>query len=190
MKKFNTEMEVRVVVLLAQGHTYSQVDEIFRKEFGRPIDDKLIAAVKKRNLPNLEMIKERLLAREEADALAIKQRANKMIVNRLKDDESQDSVLDKARREYVEGKIPLKEYTKIIRAHRRITINELVGVSREMHTQSDGGSPDTPDKKDLAALVEAIRSGNEIKVNQIIFNEGAIPDDLTSGTTPQPVQDL
>lgn len=194
IERFNQTLsvteEVRIVALLANNdYTYPQIQKIFESEFGRGLSQKAIQAVKKRNAKNLEAIKTKLMVRQEADALAIKHQANMMIQKRLTADDKVGEIIAAAQKQFLAGEIPLKEYVDVLRTNRPIAVTELVTVSKEMHAQSK--DDDTPDvtKKDLSALVSAIKSGDELVLNQLIFKAGD-GSDKHSSSTGEPIPSI
>jgi hypothetical protein len=162
--------ETRIVALLARGDTHAQIQEQMAREF-RGVHMRTIAAVKKRNKENFDIIRARLLEKQEHDASALKEKANKMISKKLDIEDKKLEIIQRAREDYLNGAISLKELTEILKRHRETTLTELVSVSKEMHNQSSEDPDSKPDaQKDLSDLVNAIRSGDEVKLQQIIFN--------------------
>ena len=162
------EEETRIVALLGRGDTHEEIQQNMEADY-RPVSRNTIIRVKKRNGPNLQIIKTRFLEKHEADALAIRQKANLIINKRLSMTERVSDLVAKAQKQYMEGEMTSDEYVEILKANREATMNELVGVSREMHNQAKEEEAPAGDQKDIAALVEAIRSGDEVTLNQIVF---------------------
>lgn len=165
--KLSIAEETRIVALLASGSTYETIKAEFKGI--RNLSDPTIAKVKKRNKENLDMIAERMLQRQEQDAASIKQKANKLIAKRLDQSDEFQDLLNATLDDFKSGKIDYKTYQDKIKAFRTLSVSELVSVSREMHTQS-GTEPakETP-HKDLQALVAAIRSGDEVRLSEMVF---------------------
>jgi hypothetical protein len=175
------QQETKIVALLARGDMYQEIIEAFKGE--RPLTNATISAVKKRNKENLELITQRQLEKEEADALAVKQKANKMIAKKLDQSDQNQETLDKANERYASGKITHKEYLSLTKHLKPVTIPELVSVSREMHTQSSAEPPKQDAHKDLQSLVAAIREGDEVELSKIVFRS---KDDLGDPSTEEP----
>jgi len=168
--RLTVEEETRIVAMLARGDSIIQVQEAMARDF-RPVNANTVSKVRARNKDNFEIIKARFLEKHESNERAIKEKANKIINKKLDSEEKKTEIIDKARSDYLNEVIDLKEYTEILRRHKETTLTELVTVSKEMHHQSVE-DPDKPsDKKDISDLVDAIRSGDEVKLQQIIFNE-------------------
>lgn len=177
------EEETYIVALLGRGDTRNQIVEQVKAKFGRQLSDGTLVAVRKRNKENLEIIKQRWLEKNEADAEAIKHKANKILSKRLDRDEKVNAVVEKARQDYLDKVIEFKEYLEIVRSHKENTISEIVSVSREMHNQvketpedrSSGGS-------NTDALIEAIKNSDTVALNQLIFKGGGGNDSSVDGS--------
>lgn len=161
--------ETKVVALLARGDRIQDIIDAFP---GRQykMSNKTVMAVRKRNAESLALLKQQALEKATEDAGSIKEKANKKISRRLDSDEKNRQVLEKAKSDMLDDKITWKEYKEILRAHKDLSIQELVSVSKEMHSQSSKATDDETPKADLAALVAAIKSGEETKITQVLFN--------------------
>lgn len=163
------EEETKIVALLARGDTQESIE----KEIG--ISQQTVSAVKKRNKENLAIISQKMLAKATEDALSIKQDANAKISHRLKRDDKAAQILDKAYDQYLNEEIDLKQFTEAARRIKELSINELVSVSKAMHDQSTAEEKPPATQSDLAALAMAIRSGDEVKITQAVFNAQSDP---------------
>lgn len=153
-------------MLLARGDTYKQI----QAQIERGVTDATISAVKKRNKDNLELIASKLMERAAEDAAGIKQKANTLISKRLDKVDDTFDILDKARQDWIDDKITWKEYEKIMRKFKDVSLGELVTVSKEMHAQSSKGDAPPSSPKDLADIAAAIASGDEVRITQAVFN--------------------
>jgi hypothetical protein len=169
--RLTAEEETKILALIVRGDTYSEIQKIMEKEH-RHVTQVTITKVKQRNKKNLEIIKARMQAKAETDAMALKDKANKILDKKLDRSEATEDILAKAQADYLDKKIEFKEYMEIIRTQREVSITELVSVSKEMHNQSKEDEATPVDKKDITALVQAIKSGDEVTLNQLIFNSG------------------
>lgn len=163
--------ELKIVALLARGDTYQQIQEYFQANAMRKPTNTTILNVRKRNKENLDLIKQKIIQKEAEDATSIKEKANSLIKKRLERADSEAKVLAIANQQFVDGEIDMEELTRVKRLIKETGMVELVAVSREMYAQSRADNDvvnNTP--KDLSALVAAIRSGDEVKLQQIIFN--------------------
>jgi hypothetical protein len=170
-KKLTVEQESRVIALLARGELYDDIRTHVKEHFGRTISKASIVSVKKRNKENLAIIRDKLLQKEEEDALALKDKANKYLNKRLDREIKTSQIIDDAQKAYLNGEITVEEYVGIVRSHKEITVTEVVNVSKTMHEQSKNTETVENTKTDTAALVEAIRSGDEVTISQLVFNK-------------------
>ena len=172
--RLTAEEETKVVALMARGDNYKEIRAYMEEHGLQAPSNETMLKIKKRNKENFDLIREKLADKEAEDALAIKNKANSAIKHRLDRYEKEAEILEKAHQQYIDGEIDIKEWTDIRKRVREANLTELIAVSREMHTQSRSDTDD--DKKtttrDLSALVQAIKSGDEVKLQQIIFNSG------------------
>lgn len=160
------ETETKCVAMIARGDLHEEIS----KELGIALQS--VGNIKKRNKANLQIIEQKLLTKATEDALSIKHNANKKISKRLMRDDKATQILDKANDDYLNDRIDIKEYTEMVRRVKELTINELVSVSKAMHDQSSELEKPPATQSDLAALAAAIRSGDEVKITQAVFNGG------------------
>jgi len=181
--KLSVSEEVKIVAMLARGDTYANIREQMAEE-GRTVTDVTIGRVKNRNSENLSLIKSKLMAIEEADALSIKRKANTLLKKRLEQVQEETEIVNRANKEYLQGDMPHEIYERLMKTMKHTSLPELVSVSKEMHLQSKTENEIAPpDVKDLQALAQAIESGDEVILNQMIFNKkhvDAIPPEQAS----------
>lgn len=166
----STTEEMKIVALIARGDTYAQIQEEM-KAMGRTVTLQTIARAKKRNKENLKIIKTKVVEIEQANALSIKEKANALLQKRLDQVDQETEIVARANKEYLEGDMPHEVYERLMKTMKPTSLPELVSVSKEMHQQSKS-EPDalpTP-AKDMQALADAIKSGDEVMLNQMIFN--------------------
>lgn len=162
--------EARVVALLARGDTQKQIQDHMQEEMQRHVAFMTIGRVKKRNKGTLDMIAAKALQKAEADAASIKNKANSLISSRLDKADRFDKLIEKLETDYSEGTITYKEYVAERRKLKETTLPELVTVSKEMHHQTNAEPTPPASPQDISTLIAAIKSGDEVKLNQIIFN--------------------
>lgn len=181
--------ETRIVALIARGDRFPEIQEQFEASFDKPVSKQTISAVKKRNAENLAVINAKVLAKELADAGAVKVQANRIIKSNLDREEKSAELLSKLSQQYIDGEIDLDKYTEAVKHIKTASLTELVGVSREMHNQTKT-EPDAPtSSENLEALRKAIADGDEVTLNQIIFKKGQ-PDGFTGEAQVQPAQPI
>lgn len=170
------EKEIKIVAMIARGDTQTQIAEVME------VHPVTVANIKKRNAEVLKMIQSKMIAHQAKLASQNLEKANELIKKRLHNAEHFDQEMAKIELEY-ESSEKTKEDDANYRAKmanlRRsldITLTELTGVSREMHSQAKADIasdiPKDPEqaKAHLAALVEAINNGDEVVLQQITLN--------------------
>lgn len=171
MTRIDPIIETKVVAYLARGESYSQICKLIEQDTGRKIADPTILAIKKRNMENLNILRTRVMEIEEANALDLKGMANTLLKKKLTTAEKEQELKDKLHDDYLNGVIDGKEYADTLKKIGTTTIPELVVVSKEMHQQSKGDDDAVPQaNKNLKALADAIKNGDELVLNQMIFN--------------------
>lgn len=160
------DQETKIVLLLARGDTREEI----QAQMDFHVSKQTISAVKKRNKDNLQLIATKVAEKAAEDAASIKQKANTLIAKRLDKVDDTFEILDKARQDWLDDKITWKEYEKIQRRYKEVSLGELVNVSKEMHAQSNSGDTPPASPKDLAELAAAIASGDEVRITQATFN--------------------
>lgn len=158
------QTESKIVALMARGDSYKQIMEQV------DVNINTLTKIKKRNQDNLTLIKQKSLELEQSNAQAIKDKANKLLSNKLDAAMNNQALLLKAKQDWLDDVITFKEYEVLLRQHKDISVTELVTVSREMHSQSQDHNDDKAPQKDLKALTEAIKNGDTVQLNQMIFN--------------------
>lgn len=162
--------EVKIVAYLARGETYASIRNLMAPTLPG-ISDSLIVRVKQRNKANLDVLTTKLEEIEVNEAQSIKQNANKLLKGKLRKAEKEDAIKEKLHDDYLAGELEAREYYDALKLVGTTSIPELVIVSKEMHQQTKF-EPDTPPSspRDLDALREAIKNGDEVALQQIIFN--------------------
>lgn len=164
-ERLSISEETKIVALLARGDKHKDII----KQLDEPVTLVTIGKIKKRNMGNLQILAQKSLQKEEADALAIKNKANAHIKQRLDSDDTALKLLEKANQQYLNDDISMSEYAHLMKLIKTATIQELVSISKEMHAQSVTEEAPPSSAQDIAALVAAIKSGDEVQLNQIIF---------------------
>lgn len=167
--KISIEEETKILALLARGDTYEKI----REQVDGRVTDVTIRAVKRRNKENLDIIRQKMMEKATDDAMSIKDKANRIISNKLNHIDANLEILNKAREDWLDDKIDYKEFETIHKKYKDVTLNELVTVSKEMHHQAVETEQPKAAPQDLSALVEAIKSGDQVKVTQVLFNGNA-----------------
>lgn len=172
MSGINAELETKIVALVARGDTY---DEII-KEAGY-VSRITFTRIRKRNKENIKLIKLQMQFKVAGDVAAINEQANTKISERLQRDTLLSKVLSKAHKDYIDGKINFNDYKYVLQSNKELSMTDLINVSKEMHSQKgdegDGSGSGSRNPEDIAALVAAIKSGDQVKITQVAFGDSS-----------------
>lgn len=189
MPELNTQKEIEVVTRIVRGDTY----QLIADDLG--VSTATISAVKKRQSNAIAMLSQKLLERKQKIAERILEKTHELLENRVDDAlqyekkcEKIEAKLDKDLLKATEINDPEQrkearadarnKYNKAMTRVRQeyMTTSTAVQLAKEMNAEStDDGSPNLPatqadSKAQLVALVEAIQSGDEVRLQQIILN--------------------
>lgn len=166
MRGVSVEVETRVVAMIARGDTVDQI----RQQIEGGINRITVRKIRERNKDNLEIIKQQLQTIAAEDAASIKQEANQQLSDKLKRSRLAEEHIQLKYLEYLDDKITYDQYCDIVKRTAAMSVQELVSISKEMHHQSVETEKPQASAADLAALTAAIRSGDEVKITQAVFN--------------------
>lgn len=169
--------ETRIIAYLARGDTINEIIENFETEERDTLSRNTIIAVRERNVVFLGKLRDAVLKKEMADAQGIKNKANRIINTQLNTMEQQAEVIAKATQEYIDGDITLGELREFKKAMKPPTMQELVGVSKEMHAQSSNDPATITNPEEAAALTAALEAGDTLQLTQILFKKGGTTED-------------
>lgn len=182
--RLTTPQRMKVLALIARGDTYEQISQILKKEDGKEISAPSISHIKKTHSDTLEKMRGMIVQQETAEVAEILVRSRRMTNRKLARAERDETELDKLNNEYRQGNISTKDYENKKRTLLDLSINQLVQVSKEMHSQilkpedspagSEAGekgarSNFNPDL--VQTITEAIKKGDTVKLQQVILND-------------------
>jgi len=178
-RKIDTQTEIKIVARMARGDTYAEIKDDLSKE-GVDISLSGLTDIKQRNSAALEQIKSSLVAHETSKSARILDKAKKQIEQKLDSAETFEVKMAVLRDKLESGEIIQGEYDSMVRVlefDSKITIKDLVTVSKEMFNQSqlEAGKPtsitENPEenKRNLMILLKAINEGDEIGMLKAIF---------------------
>lgn len=162
-----------IVQLLAMGNTKPEIIEKFEKRYGRRIHPTTIIRLKKQQKEAISDAHDVLAVGSElVGAAAIKQKAHRLLNNRLDRAIEDESEIDKLRAKMKAGEITPKQFEEESARYERLTITELTKLSDAMHTQSKGEDEQnmlTPqDHAALQMLMAGINNGNPLQLIQVL----------------------
>jgi hypothetical protein len=165
-----TQDEMQILARIARGDTQLQISKDFN------VSKDTITAIKKRNPDTLALIKEQVLSHRVSMASRIIGKANMAIEKRIDDSEEFDDKVTELTKEYNDGELNQDEYEIKLRALNKLTVTELVSISKEMHAQTKK-DPENPNADNnpadnqayLVALAKALETGDEVVLERLIF---------------------
>lgn len=170
------ETEMKVLAMMVRGDRQEDI----AKEVG--LNRTTVIEIKKRNQETLDIMRAKLADHRLGQATKILDKANKAIERRVDRQIEADTQLDRIRKRFEAGEIDITEYRQQIAGLEKTTLTELVAVSKEMHSQAKtemetlknpAGSPQET-KQRLIDLVEAIKAGDEVALERIVFKKAEV----------------
>lgn len=161
------------------------------EEFDVTITESALSQLKKTHADTITKMQDSLSESAAEDADAILKKTRRILSVRLDRAQRDESALAEVDRDYREGKIKNPEdYRRKKAGYLKISIAELTNISKTMHAQTvkvpelppgvtpgalpAGGGAQNPAQ--LEALLNAIKDGNHVEIQRIVFN-GGVPND-------------
>lgn len=193
--RLTTDQKLRALTLLARGDTLSQTSGHLLDEYGVTVSESALSQLRKQHTDTISKMQDTMAEAEAADAEQILKKSRKMIGARLARAERDSSELEQLDREYRENEIDYSEYKRKKATLMKISINELNNIAKATHTQimrERGGDPPDPSKTlppgstpalgstpaHLEALLNAIKAGNTVEIQRLVFNPAVAPKAL------------
>ena len=189
--RLSTDQKLRALAYIARGDTLSQVAGHMLEEFDVTITESALSQLKKNHADTTDKMQTSLSESAAEDADALLKKTRRMLSVRLDRAERDANELAEVDRQYREGNIKsVEEYRRKKAGLLKISIAELTNVSKTMHAQTvkvpelppgatpgalpAGGGAQNPAQ--LEALLNAIKDGNHVEIQRIVFN-GGVPND-------------
>lgn len=185
-------IQMRVIAYLARGETQANVQALIKKEFGKDLTAMTITNIKKRNIRELDIIKNSIIQQEVISAQKLLEKSRKLIGHHLTKAEEYIVELDALESQYRRGEINLKEYKNDLYAlesrFKPPTIGELTAISKEMlsETKAADEPPALPqgNPTHMDELAEALEGSDEIKLQQVTFHRKDKNDQNENSSSP------
>lgn len=189
--RLTTDQKLRALAYIARGDTLSQVAGHMLEEFEVTISESALSQLKKNHADTIDKMQTSLSESAAEDADALLKKTRRMLSVRLDRADRDSSELAELDRKWRDGEIKNKEeYQRKKTGLLKISISELTNISKTMHAQTvkvpelppgampgalpAGGGAQTPAQ--LEALLNAIKDGNHVEIQRIVFN-GGVPND-------------
>lgn len=172
--RITAEQERFIVSQLTLALPYTAIQEKFLKKFNRTINPITLGRVRKKQLPAIIQGKQMIAEEGAVNATLLKQKSHRLLDARLEAAISDQTEIEKLRKQLQNGEISMATYKDKVAVYERLTVTELVKVSESMHTQAKGEDDDVVSPQDqaaLAALIAGIQSGNPVQLIQVLGNQ-------------------
>jgi hypothetical protein len=164
--------EMKILAMIVRGDTHRSIAEEMN------INVNTVTAIKKRNPDTIKIMREKLAEKQISSAQKILTKSRRLMESKLDQYESNEDKRLEIMRQFEDGEINHKEMTQELAKYPTGSLTELTAVSREMFNQNqvENNKPtsipgnSSEQKQQLVDLVRAIESGDEVKLQQIIFN--------------------
>lgn len=162
-----------IVQLLALGNTKPEIITKFEERYHRRINPSTIIRLKKQQKHEIAEAHDVLAVRSEVvGAAALKQKAYRLLDNRLDRAIADESEIDKLRARLKAGEITRSQFDEECARYEVLTINELTKLSDSMHQQAKGSDEDpalsAADHAALQLLMQGINTGNPVQLIQVL----------------------
>lgn len=169
------DKQLEVLARFSRGDTHAQIS----KDTGIPVGT--LQNIKKRNPAALEIIQNKMIDHQISSAKKILKKSQDLIERKLDKAVTADKQRDDLFNKLISKEIEYKEYRAMMDRIYDPTLSELNAISKESFNQSqiEEGKPTSipgagkDATGDLVALVEAIKSGDEVVLQRMVFNSPA-----------------
>lgn len=175
--KINPRTETKIVKWMAHGMPYKDILERLEEENSLKINMQTLTNIKKRNYDKLDQFREAIIKEEAATASVLHQRSNKMLQKKLDKADQDTDYLQELKQKYVDGEIDIKEFNQQVEKLEEVSIDQLLKISKEMHSQtsgssenSSGGGGNTVDPHQAKDLVHALQNSDAVELQRIVFS--------------------
>jgi hypothetical protein len=187
-RKLDIPLKMKVLAMMARGERYGTIRRILKDEHKIDYTDPALAALRKNNAEVLKEMELMILGSQAAESEQIHTKAMRQLNRRLDRASTDELEIDRLDTEYREGKMNLADYRKKKAGLIKMSVKDLLEISREMHTQigrrkvgqGSGALPSgisnegaSPDPKWVEALMTAVQRGDTIAMQQLVINPGA-----------------
>jgi peroxiredoxin family protein len=187
--RLTTDQKMRALAYIARGDTMSQVAAHLLEDFDVTITEYGLYAIKRNHSDTIARMQETMADSAIADADALLKHSRVMIAKKMQKADRDTTTLEQLDEQYRDGDIKIEDYRRQKKGLLNLSVNELTQISKTMHDQvlkipSDGlppgsagalppGGGSTPAQ--LEALLLAIKAGNTVELQRLIFNPREVP---------------
>lgn len=189
--RLTTDQKMAALAMIARGDTLSQVAANLLTEYEVTISESAIRKIKSLHQETILKMQETIADGKAAEAGDISKRSRHLINRRLDKAERDERALEELDQKYRDGEIDggAEEYRRRKAGLLKISVAELINISKTMHAQTiripalpqlpdtttpqanlPPGAGQTPAQ--LEALLGAIKAGNTVEIQRLIFTPG------------------
>lgn len=186
--KLNTAQRMKVLALMARGDSYAQIRAHLQSQYEISITDGALSDLRKRHADTLAEMTRTMVEHETIEAEDLLKKTRRMISKQLTKAEVDANKLAELDEDYRDGDLTKHEYDRKRAGLLGLSINQLVSVSKEMHSQTlkdlppglppgasatgaiGAGSPALTE-----SIVSAIKAGDTVELQRLIFNPKGAP---------------
>ena len=179
--RLNTQQRMLILAMLARGDNQKDIISEIDARFGVAISGVLISQIKKRHADVLDTMTKEIMKAETEDAQMLLSEARRQISGKLKKSRSDESKLEALDRKYRNGDLTKAEYTQQRSGYLTLSVRDLGDLSDKLYKQATNHGQDDEDPNKqmgdmrmVQEITKAIKDGNTIELQRIIFN--AEPD--------------
>lgn len=187
--KLSTPVKMKVLAMMARGDKYGTILSVLEKEHGITYSRTSLTQLRKNNKDSLRQMELMIMDNEASEAVQIKNKALRQLNKKLDRAADDQLELDSLDEEYRAGNLSLSEYRRKRAGLLKISVTELLMISKEMN-QQDGtrkgpaalpggvanGLPDPENGGDprlAEALLDAIKRGDTVALSQMVITPNA-----------------
>lgn len=160
----------------------SQVAAQLLADFDVSITESALYAIKRDHSDTVTRMQETMADSAVADADAILKKSRVMIAKKMQKADRDGNTLEQLDQQYRDGDLEMSEYRRKKSGLLKMSVHELTQISKTMHDQvikvpgelPPGGAGSLPpggsSPAQLEALLLAIKAGNTVELQRLIFN--------------------
>jgi hypothetical protein len=181
--KLTKDLTLKVVAMLARGERRKTIVGVLKDQHNIEYSEASVSAIKKKYINTIKEMEATILEAEIAESDQIRAKSLRML-NRKMDHATQDEIeLEDLKSKFRDGSISWDEYSQQERELTKLSVNQLLSISKEMFAQANSrktplgavGTPsgNTDELTDGAsplvveALVEALKNKDTVTLSQI-----------------------
>ena len=186
VKKLDTPLKMKVLAMMARGEKYGTIVHILKDEHGIDYTPNGLTSLRNTHKEVITQMEEMILDAQASESEQIRVKSLRQLSRKLDKANEDEQALDALDAEYREDdEMTLAEYRRRKAGLLKMSVSELVLISKEMHAQNlkikgpvgaaglTNEAPGGADPKFVEALMSAIQRGDTIALQQMVINPNA-----------------